>query len=86
MSNVLAAFKRTDKWEPEPLVLTVGHETVFIDVLWDRTHRQEVHLVVKARENVDVLIPSTFKKLKARIKELEYQLELIRCSQNPPQK
>lgn len=80
MSKVLAAFKRTNMHEQDPLVLSIGPELVYVDVLWERTHRGEVHLVVTAREQVDVLIPSTFKKLKARIKELEYQLELIKCT------
>ena len=84
MSTVLASFKKTHG--DEPLVLTVDNESVYIHVIWERTHRQEVQLVVKAREQVDVLIPSTFKKLKGRIKELEYQLEMIKCSSSLPQK
>ena len=80
MSKVLATFKRSNAGDNEPLVLSIGPEHVYIDVLWERTRSGEVHLVVTAREQVDVLIPSTFKKLKHRIKELEYQLELVKCS------
>lgn len=80
MGNVVSTFKRANRYDHDPLVVSVGSELVYIDVVWERSSANEIQLSVRARDQVDVLIPSTFKKLKQRIKELEYQLEMVKCS------
>lgn len=60
------------------MVITVGNEKVYVSIDWYRTQNNQIHLNVRSVEAVDILIPSTFKTLKAELRRLEAEIERLK--------
>jgi len=71
VSNVKATFHKNHAEKHEPLVLKVNGYHAKITVDWAKTTSNQIYLNIEAPMEIDVLIPSTFKKLKDEIERLK---------------
>lgn len=65
------------KSKGSPLTFTLDDSQILIYINWEKTTNREVYLTVEADKKVDILIPSTFNKLKERILDLENKLKMV---------
>lgn len=76
MKTMISAFRRGAKYSP--LILTLGDKQIMIYADWDRSTTKQINLIIKADMEVDILIPSTFNKLKDKINALEEEIKSLK--------